>query len=114
MVAVEDLAVNRMVHNHCLAKSISDAAWAAFSDLLAYKAGWAGRQFIAVNPAYTSQQCSNCGHRKPMPLDVRIYDCECCGISLERDHNAALNILALGLQRIRNQSVDASRFSGGE
>ncbi len=55
VIAVEDLAVNRMTHNHCLAKSISDAAWSQFTSLLAYKAAWAGRKFVAVNPAYTSQ-----------------------------------------------------------
>jgi putative transposase len=52
VIAVEDLSVNRMVHNHCLAKSICDAAWAAFAAMLSFKAEWAGRTFIAVNPAY--------------------------------------------------------------
>jgi putative transposase len=64
LIAVEDLSVNRMTHNHCLAKSIADAAWSQFASLLAYKAAWAGRTFVAVNPAYTSQDCSSCGHRK--------------------------------------------------
>ena len=97
VIAVEDLSVNRMVHNHCLAKSISDAAWAAFAAMLSYKAAWAGRSFIAVNPAYTSQDCSRCGQRQKLPLSDRIYRCPCCGLELDRDHNAALNILALGL-----------------
>jgi putative transposase len=114
VIAVEDLAVNRMVHNHCLAKSISDAAWSQFSDLLTYKAAWAGRQFVAVNPAYTSQNCSRCGHRQPMPLDVRVYECPDCKLVLDRDHNAALNILALGLQRLGIQSLDAPQFIAGE
>jgi putative transposase len=52
VIAVEDLSVNRLVQNHCLAKSISDAAWAAFAAMLSFKAEWAGRTFIAVNPAY--------------------------------------------------------------
>jgi putative transposase len=98
VIAVEDLSVNRMVHNHCLAKSISDAAWAAFAVMLSFKAAWAGRSFIAVNPAYTSQDCSRCGHRQKMPLCDRVYRCPCCGLERDRDHNAALNILALGLQ----------------
>jgi putative transposase len=97
VIAVEDLSVNRMVHNHCLAKSISDAAWAAFAAMLSFKAAWAGRSFIAVNPAYTSQDCSACGHRQKMPLSDRVYRCPCCGLDMDRDHNAALNILALGL-----------------
>src|SRR5262249_16310094 len=61
VIAIEDLSVNQMVHNHCLAKSIQDAAWSQFTAHLAYKAAYAGRQFVAVNPAYTSQDCSQCG-----------------------------------------------------
>ncbi len=114
VIAVEDLAVNRMVHNHCLSKSISDAGWAQFDNLLAYKAAWAGRQFVAVNPAYTSQNCSRCGHRQAMPLEERVYTCPDCNLVLDRDHNAALNILALGLQRIGIKSVDAPQFIAGE
>jgi len=100
IIAVEDIHVNRMVHNHCLAKSISDAAWSEFFQLLAYKAAWAGRQFVAVNPAYTSQTCSSCGHRQKMPLSERVFKCPCCGLELDRDHNAAVNILGLGLQSL--------------
>ncbi len=98
IIVVEDLNINHMVHNHCLAKSISDAAWSGFFQLLAYKAEWAGRRFVAVNPAYTSQGCSNCGHRQKMPLSKRIFNCPCCGAVLDRDYNAALNILRLGTQ----------------
>jgi len=100
VIAVEDLSVNRMVHNHCLAKSIADAAWSMFSSFLSYKAASAGRQFIAVNPAYTSQDCSRCGHRQKLTLADRVYRCPCCGLEIGRDHNAAINILALGLQSI--------------
>lgn len=99
-IAVEDLHVNRMVHNHCLAKSIHDAAWSAFFDQLACKAEEAGYQFIKVNPAYTSQTCSACGHRQPMPLGNRIFDCPCCHLHIDRDLNAANNILALGRQSV--------------
>jgi putative transposase len=98
LIAVEDLSVNRMVHNHCLAKSIHDAAWSQFASLLSYKAAWAGRKYVAVNPAYTSQNCSQCGHRQLLSLADRIYSCSCCGIILDRDYNAAKNILALGQQ----------------
>jgi putative transposase len=100
VIAVEDLSVHRMVHNHCLAKSISDAAWAEFASMVRVKAEWAGRAFIAVNPAYTSQDCSRCGHRQKMPLSDRIYRCPCCGLELDRDLNAARNILRLGLQAL--------------
>src|SRR6185312_13655909 len=86
LIAVEDLSVNRMTHNHCLAKSIHDAAWSQFTALIAYKAAWAGRQYVAVNPAYTSQDCSSCGHRQPLSLpDLahRTSTCPCCGIVLD-------------------------------
>ena len=100
VIAVEDLSVNRMVHNHCLAKSIHDAAWSQFATFLSYKAAWAGRAFVAVNPAYTSQDCSGCGHRQRKTLAERIHACPCCGLTLDRDHNAALNILTLGQQSL--------------
>ena len=100
LIAVEDLAVNRMVHIHCLAKSIQDAAWSQFADLLSYKAAWAGRRYVAVNPAYTSQDCSQCGHRQHLSLSDRTYTCPCCGVVLDRDFNASLNILRLGQQSL--------------
>jgi putative transposase len=100
VICVEDLSINRMVHNHCLAKSIADAAWGQFAEYLGYKAADAGSRFIAVNPAYTSQTCSACGHRHKMTLADRTYRCNCCGLVIDRDHNAALNILGLGLQTI--------------
>jgi putative transposase len=100
VIAIEDLSVNRMVHNHCLAKSIMDAAWAEFASMVRVKAEWAGRAFVAVNPAYTSQDCSRCGHRQTMPLSERVYRCPCCYLELDRDLNAALNILRLGLQAL--------------
>jgi putative transposase len=112
-IGVEDLHVNRMIHNHCLAKSIADASWSAFFVQLSRKAEEAGRAFIKVNPAYTSQTCSRCGHRQLMPLDVRIFTCPCCHAHLDRDLNAALNIRALGLQGL-GLSVEAPTFRRGE
>jgi putative transposase len=100
VLAVEDLSVNQMVHNHCLAKSIQDAAWSQFTAHLTYKAAYAGRQYVAVNPAYTSQDCSHCGHRQKKTMAERVHRCPCCGLTLDRDHNAALNILSLGLQAL--------------
>ena len=100
VVAVEDLRVNQMVHNHCLAKSISDAAWGQFTEYLTYKAESAGRQVVKINPAYTSQDCSRCHHRQKITLAERVYRCSCCGLEMDRDENAALNILALGLQSL--------------
>jgi putative transposase len=101
LIAIEDMSVNRMVHHHCLAKSIHDVAWSQFANLLAYKAAWAGRKFVAVNPAYTSQDCSQCGHRKTdLTLADRTYSCACCGLVLDRDLNASLNILGVGLHTL--------------
>jgi putative transposase len=97
VIAVEDVSVNRMVHTHCLAKSIHDVAWSQFTSLLSSKAVWAGRKYVAVNPAYTSQDCSRCGHRKTdLTLADRTYTCSCCGVVLDRDYTASLNILAVG------------------
>jgi putative transposase len=95
----EDLQTANMVRNHHLAKSISDAGWAAFLSILTYKAACAGRRVVAVPPAYTSQRCSGCGELVAKGLSVRWHACPECGTSLHRDHNAALNILALGRER---------------
>ncbi len=113
VICVEDLQVNRMTHNHCLAKSIADASWSAFFSQLAAKAEEAGRKFVKVNPAYTSQTCNRCGHRQKMPLDVRIFNCPCCLIELDRDLNAAINIRAVGLHSL-GLSVEAPDFSHRE
>jgi putative transposase len=107
LIAVEDLHVNRMTHNHCLAKSLHDASWSEFFNKLAAKAEEAGRKYVAVNPAYTSQDCSGCHHRQVMPLDVRVYACPCCSLVLDRDHNASLNILSVGLHALGSQPVEA-------
>jgi putative transposase len=109
VICVEDLQVNRMTHNHCLAKSIHDAAWAGFFSKLSCKAEEAGRQYVAVNPAYTTQDCSRCHHRQVMPLRERTYHCPCCQLVIDRDQNASLNILGLGLQSL-GLSVEAPRL----
>lgn len=98
LIAIEDLTINGMVHNRCLAKSIHDAAWSQFRQCLSYKAEEASRMLVAVNPAYTSQDCSQCGHRQRKSLSQRRHLCSCCGLDIDRDENAARNILRLGLQ----------------
>ena len=113
VICVEDLSVNRMVHSHCLAKSIADASWSAFFNQLVCKAGEAGRAFVKVNPAYTSQTCSTCGHRQKMPLSERVFNCPCCHVQHDRDLNAAINIRGLGLQAL-GLSVEAPAFMRGE
>ena len=100
LIAVEDLSIRDMLSkgHKCLNRSIADVAWRQFLSLIACKAEWAGRQFAAVNPAYTSQYCSSCGHEEKLGLSDRVFRCSCCGLLLDRDYNAARNILALGLQ----------------
>jgi IS605 OrfB family transposase len=83
-----------------LNKSIHDAGWRHFLSLLAYKAACAGKRVEAVNPAYTSQDCSGCGARIEKSLSVRTHVCRNCGLMLDRDENAARNIQWRG-QRLR-------------
>jgi putative transposase len=93
-VAVEDLAINRMAKGH-FAKSILDAGWGFFKQRLLAKAENAGRQVALIDPAYTSQDCCQCGRRQKLSLTERWYSCS-CGNSRHRDENAALNILQAG------------------
>ena len=98
--ALEDLPVRILVRNHHLAKSISDAGWAVFRTNLTFKAAWAGKRVEAVPAQYTSQEdCSGCGKRVPKRLSVRTHICPSCGLVLDRDENAAKNILRAGQAR---------------
>jgi putative transposase len=96
VVVYEKLQVRNMVRNHCLAKSISDASWSLFAEWLEYFGKVFGRITIAVNPAYTSQECSNCRTMVVKSLSTRTHICR-CGCVLDRDENAAINILQKGL-----------------
>jgi putative transposase len=69
-----------------------------------FRAEEAGRVVVRVNPAYTTQTCSACGQRQPMPLSVRVYECSHCGLVLHRDHNGSLNILEEGLKAVGRHS----------
>ncbi len=97
LIVFEDLNIKGMVKNHCLAKSIQDAAWSQLVQFATYKAENAGRRSVKVDPRFTSQTCSACGLVAKKTLSERVHDCS-CGLVLDRDHNAALNILSLGLQ----------------
>lgn len=107
VIAVEKLSVKNMLGNRCLAKSIADASWSQFRSILTSKAESAGREVIAVNPAYTTQDCSGCGYRPDglggrtkKKLSDRWHLCPMCGLSVDRDTNAAVNILTLGQQSL--------------
>ena len=95
-LSVEKLNIRGMVRNRHLAKAIADVSWGTFFTMLREKAERAGRQFEAVNPRYTSQTCSQCGERQPMPLAVRVFACAACGYTADRDQNASENIRMAG------------------
>jgi putative transposase len=95
IIAYEVLQAAKIVKNHRLAKSISDAGWSQFLSILTLKAASAEKRVVAVSPAYTSQVCSGCGVIVQKGLSVRWHACPACETSLHRDHNAALNILQL-------------------
>jgi transposase len=98
-----------MTKNHCLAKSINDAGWYIFRTWLETYSKIFNRVAIAVNPAYTSQNCSSCGVIVKKSLSTRTHICK-CGCELDRDHNAAINILNQGLKTLNivgdSQTID--------
>jgi putative transposase len=98
-VVFEDLTIRRMVKNHNLAAAIMDASWGKLRQLTADKVERRCGRVILVNPSGTSQKCSGCGVVVPKDLSVRIHACPSCGLVIDRDHNAALNILKLGLEQ---------------
>lgn len=112
IIVMEDLNIAGMMSEHKvifgnkLNRSIADVAWSQLAQFTSYKAADAGRTFLQVDPRNTSKKCSRCNAIVPKDLSVRIHDCPHCGLKLDRDHNAAINILALGLQRINATSVD--------
>jgi len=95
-IAVEKLNIKGMIKNRYLAKSIADASWGSFIQILTYKVENTGGKVEKVNPRYTSQTCSNCGHRQKMPLNKRIFKCKECDFEIGRDVNSAININTSG------------------
>ena len=92
LIAIEKLNILGMSRG-ILAKQIHDASWSSFFGMLRYKAEYADRQLIEVSPHYTSQNCSACGSRVKKDLSVRVHHCLNCGLKINRDYNAAINIL---------------------
>lgn len=96
----EDLKTKNLLHNHHLAKAISDVSWSQFLLLCSRKAEEHGKKFVKVSPQYTTQTCSSCGHvcsdEDHLGLHVEEWTCPVCGTHHVRDHNAAENILARG------------------
>lgn len=106
IVVIENLNVKGLVKNPKLAKSINDAGWTIFKTWLEYFVVVFNRQLIAVNPSYTSQDCSNCGKRVKKSLSTRTHICE-CGLKLCRDHNAGINILNKALNMVGHTKIYA-------
>ena len=98
VIVFEDLNIPGMLKNHHLAKHISDVAWGKLVRYTQSKAARAGKSVVLVDPRNTSQNCSGCGQIVPKDLKDRVHSCPKCGLELDRDHNAALNILTLGLR----------------
>jgi len=132
VIVFEKLDIQEMTSQHKqvfgnkLNKSIADVAWSQLAQFTAYKARpvgtRAGRLFLQVDPRNTSKKCSRCQSIVPKDLSVRVHDCPHCGLKLDRDHNAAINILALGLQSVNaggalgapDEVVEAPAFRHGE
>ncbi len=108
LIAFEDLQVRNMIKNHHLAKSISDAGWSQFLGWVRYYAGLAGIECIAVPPAYTSQNCSGCGQMVKKSLSMRTYCCPHCELILDRDQNAARNILHEAIRILGHRKTGGS------
>ena len=100
LVAIENLQVRNMVKNHKLAKSINDASWRKFREWLEYFGLVYGVPVIAVNPKYTSIDCSNCGEPVIKTLSTRTHSCCACNYVADRDENAAKNILKTSLKQL--------------
>ena len=97
-IVIEDLKVKNLMKNHNLAKSIAEVSWSRFREMLDYKSRWYGMELIIAPPDYPSSQlCSDCGNRSSQTKDLacRVYICPECGLEIDRDYNASLNLLKL-------------------
>jgi putative transposase len=96
-VVIEDLNVNGMLQNHTLAGAVADVGMAEFGRQLTYKAAWAGSEIVVADRWYpSSKRCSGCGAvKEALDLSERTYECPNCGLVIERDLNAARNLVAL-------------------
>ena len=100
MIAVEDLSVKEMMESPTNSKNKADSAWSTFIQMLSYKAEGAGRTVVKVDPKNTTQTCSRCGNRVYKQIWIRTHKCPQCGLVLDRDHNAARNILHKALLEV--------------
>lgn len=114
VICAETLNVKGMVKNRRLAKSVADAAFGEILRQLAYKCEWRGRKFVQVSMWYpSSKTCSCCGHIQNMPLHKRTYRCPSCGMVMNRDLNAAKNILTEGLRMLGQDMPEVNACEEG-
>ena len=95
-----------------LNRSILEQNWGMLHGQLAYKAAWAGRRLVAVTPGYITQECSGCGQRRPGPFSNRRFRCRNCGLFLDQDTNAAINVLRLGQAQAGAETVSPGAPQG--
>ncbi len=107
LIAYEDLKIANMVRNSRLSKSINDAGWGQFLAWVNYYGALHAIPVIKVAPHFTSQKCSGCGTLVKKSLSVRTHICPRCGLVIDRDHNAACNILAKALSTAGHAGTDA-------
>ena len=108
-IAYEELKIANMVKNHNLARQITDASWGNFTQYLCYKAESAGCRVVGVNPRNTTRTCSKCGNIQDIGLSERTYLCQNCGLKIDRDLNASINILTTAGHAGSNASGDVVR-----
>ncbi|GLV54464.1 transposase [Dictyobacter sp. S3.2.2.5] len=107
LIAYEDLKIANMVRNRHLAKSINDAGWGQFLQWVNYYGAMHDIPVVKVAPHFTSQNCSGCGTLVKKSLSVRTHICPDCGLVMDRDHNAAVNILNKALSTVGQTGTDA-------
>ena len=116
-ICIEDLNVKGMTKNHRLAKSINDASWSTFVNMLTYKAEWNDKKIVKIDRFYpSSQTCNVCGYVNKVIKDLsfREWECPICHTHHDRDVNAAINILNIGLNNNNNISAGTVDYTGGE
>lgn len=106
VICIEDLNTSGMLKNHCLANYISDASFYMFRQQLEYKCKWYGKELVVIDRFYpSSKTCSRCGWKDDdLKLSDRIFKCENCGLELDRDFNAAINIQRMGVDILYNRT----------
>jgi len=100
IIGIENLTVRKMMKSSYNAKNTADSSWSTFIQMLSYKAEGAGRTLAKVDPKNTTQNCSRCGNRVYKQIWIRTHNCPTCGLVMNRDHNAAINILNKALLEV--------------